>query len=180
MCTYHVDGAGNKYPADNISAWNESVTISVNQEPNYLDPENVFGEEKLYTLKIRNANPTNPLQAFYGIPVLPTLDPWILTFGAWEINVEGEFVKFEVQDIDNEVHPDPIFGHAAQVYVRREERIRDKLTNSNIGDNLPIKFSFMTGTFIAVPPGKIGVGDREGDLRTALGYVDESKGWKKI
>jgi len=38
-----------------------------------------------------------------------------------------------------------------------------------------------TGTFIAVPPGKKGVGDREGDCfdPILLRWIDESKGWRK-
>ncbi|MCX9029391.1 MAG: hypothetical protein OIN86_14595, partial [Candidatus Methanoperedens sp.] len=109
-----------------------------------------------------------------GVHILPSLEPWIATFNAWSIDVEGEFVKFEVQDVDNEVHPDPIFGHEAQVYVREERAITDEINdNKKIGDNLPIKFSFTTGTFIAVPPGKLtGIGDIEGDI------IEESAGFK--
>jgi hypothetical protein len=103
-----------------------------------------------------------------------------MTFGAWEINVEGEFVKFEVFDGDDETHPNPIFGHEAQVYVREKDKVEDSITGFPIGDNLPIKFSFITGNFIAVPPGKLGVGDKEGGSLTPLGYVEESKGWKNI
>jgi len=181
MRAYHTDDEGNVYPDEVLEAWNESVTLGVDQEPDYLNPDIPYGVEKLYTLKLRNANPTNPLfvSSFYGVPVLPTLDPWIMTFGAWEINVEGEFVKFEVFDGDDETHPNPIFGHEAQVYVRREKSIVDPITTLPIGDNLPIKFSFTTGNFIAIPPGKLGVGDREGGFLTPLGYVEESKGWKK-
>jgi hypothetical protein len=91
----------------------------------------------------------------------------------WSIDVEGEYVKFEVQDIDNEVHPDAIFGHEAQVYVREKKPIVDSLTKLPIGDNLPIKFNFTTGTFIAVPPGKVsGVGDRN-----SINLTEETPGW---
>jgi len=172
MTAYHVDENGNAYPPEDLQAWNESVTLAINQEPNYLDafkphPSN----PRLYTLKVRNIN----LLGETGLHVLPTLDPWIMTVNAWKIDVEGEFVKFVVYDADNEVHPNPIFGHDAQVYVRREESILDSLNNyRRIGDNLPIKFSFTTGTFIAVPPGKIsGVGDKN-----SLDPVEESPGWK--
>jgi hypothetical protein len=182
MTAYHTDDEGNVYPPKELEAWNESVTLGVFQEPDYLSPDIPYGAEKLYTLKIRNTNPSNPLlvSKFYGVPVLPTLDPWIMTFGAWEINVEGEFVKFELIDADNEVHPNPIFGHEAQVYVRMFRTIRDPVTESFIGTNTPINFSFTTGNFIAVPPGKLGVGDKEGGYMTPLGYVEESKGWKKV
>ena len=182
MRAYHTDDEGNVYPPEELEAWSENVTLMVNQEPDYLNPDIPYGIEKLYTLKLRNANPTNPLlvSKFYGVPVLPTLDPWIMTFGAWEINVEGEFVKFELIDADNEVHPNPIFGHEAQVYIRMFKTIKDPVSESFIGTNTPINFSFTTGNFIAVPPGKLGVGDKEGGYITPLGYVEESKGWKKV
>jgi hypothetical protein len=107
------------------------------------------------------------------VHILPSLEPWIATFNAWSIDVEGEFVKFEVQDVDNEVHPDPIFGHEAQVYVRKYETVKDSISNSFIGENSRIKFNFTTGTFIAVPPGKIsGVGDNLG------GIIEETDGFK--
>jgi hypothetical protein len=83
-------------------------------------------------------------------------------------------VKFEVQDMDNECHPDPIFGHEVQVYVREEKIVRDALNKyRKIGDNLPIKFNFTTGTFIVVPPGKVnGVGDKN-----SINPIEETPGW---
>ncbi|KPQ44452.1 MAG: hypothetical protein MPEBLZ_00972 [Candidatus Methanoperedens nitroreducens] len=153
-----MDENGNIYEPGKLQAWNESVTLLINQEPNFLDAEMPYGEEQLYTLKLRNIN----LLGGNGVHILPTLEPWIATFNAWAIDVEGEFVKFEVQDIDNEVHPDPIFGHEAQVYVRERGTAKDSVTNSIIGENSRIKFNFTTGTFIVVPPGKIeGVGDKD-------------------
>jgi hypothetical protein len=171
MRAYHVDADGNIYPPDALQAWNESVTLLVDQEPNYLDafrpdPSN----PRLWTLKVRNIN----LLGRTGLKVLPTLDPWIVTVNMWLIDVEGEFVKFEVQDMDNEVHPDPIFGHEVQVYVRKNDPdVIDPVTNLPIGDNIPINFKFTTGTFIAVPPGKItGVGDKN-----SINPIEESLGW---
>jgi hypothetical protein len=169
MRAYHVDEKGNIYPPEALAAWNESVTLLVDQEPNYLDPEMPYGEEKLFTLKLRNNNLLGPT----GVHILPTLEPWLATFNMWSIDVEGEFVKFEVQDMDNEVHPDPIFGHEVQVYVRERSTIKDSVTNSIIGENSRIKFNFTTGTFIAVPPGKIqGVGDKDWVI------IEETAGYK--
>ncbi len=76
MKAHHIDDEGNVYQPEELEAWNESVTLVVNQEPDYLSPDVPYGAEKLYTLRIRNANPTNPLlvSKFYGVPVLPTLD----------------------------------------------------------------------------------------------------------
>ena len=75
--------------------------------------------------------------------------------------------------MDDEVHPDAIFGHEAQVYVREELPIEDSITKQKIGDNLPLKFNFTTGTFIVVPPGKVeGVGDKDWVI------IEESTGFK--
>lgn len=169
MRAYHADENGNIYPPEELAAWNESVTLLIDQEPNYLDPEMPYGEEKLFTLKLRNNN----LLGGTGVHILPSLEPWIATFNMWSIDVEGEFVKFEVQDVDDEVHPDPIFGHEAQVYVRKYEAVKDLLSNSFIGENSRIKFNFTTGTFIAVPPGKLsGIGDKDWIK------IEESQGFK--
>ena len=71
------------------------------------------------------------------------------------------------------MHPDPIFGHEAQVHVREADTIEDTITQRPIGDNLPIKFNFTTGTFIVIPPGKIsGIGDKDWVI------VEESTGFK--
>ncbi|HMB44215.1 MAG TPA: hypothetical protein VKL21_00185, partial [Candidatus Methanoperedens sp.] len=171
MRAYHVDENGNIYQPQKLQAWNESVTLLINQEPDYLDafrpdPSN----PRLYTLKVRNNN----LLGVTGLHVLPTLDPWIATVNMWSIDVEGEFVKFEVQDVDNEVHPDPIFGHEVQVYVREDvPDVYDSVTGLSIGSNMPIKFYFTTGTFLIVPPGKIqGVGDKDGEI------IEESPGYE--
>jgi hypothetical protein len=170
MRAYHVNEKGNIYPPEALAAWNESVTLLVDQEPNFLDPEMPYGKERLFTLKLRNTN----LLGGTGVHILPSLEPWIATFNMWSIDVEGEFVKFEVQDIDNEVYPDPIFGHEVAVYVRKSDPdIIDPVTNLSIGDNLPIKFNFSTGTFIVVPPGKIGgIGDKDWII------IEESSGFK--
>jgi hypothetical protein len=170
MRAFSVDADGNIYPPQMRQAWNESVTLLVDQVPNYLDafrpdPSN----PRLYTLKVRNNNLLGPT----GLPVLPTMEPWIATVNMWSIDVEGEYVKFEVQDGDNEVHPDPIFGHEVQVYVREEIPVYDPITKLPIGDNLRIKFNFTTGTFIVVPPGRTGVGDKN-----TINPIEESPGWE--
>jgi hypothetical protein len=112
-----------------------------------------------------------------GAYVLPSMNPWVCTVNSWMIEVEGEIVEFTVLDVDNEVHPNPMFGHEAQIYKRRIDPIRDPTTNKIIGDNSPITFSFMTGTFLAVPSGKImGVGDKS-TKENPNPFLEESGGW---
>lgn len=152
MKAYNVNDNGNAYPDNDISAWNETVTISINQEPNYLYMDHAK-EKELITIGLRNINLFGPS----GLPLLPPIAPWFATLNIWTIEVQGRINKFEVQDIDNEVHPDSIFGHGAQVYVRKRGVVEDPANNNNyVGDNSPIEFSFTTGTFIVVPPKSIG------------------------
>lgn len=169
MTAYHVDENGNAYPVDDLEAWNESVTLSIDQEPNYLFTDADESNKELITLGVRNFNVFGQT----GLPILPAMNPWIAQMNMWKIEVQGKINRFEVQDIDNEVHPDPIFGHGAQVYVRRESFIEDHLANNAyIGDNIPIKFSFVTGTFILVPSGKT-IGDKEGGIDEKSPYFDK-------
>lgn len=153
MRAYHTDDEGNVYPDEALEAWNESVTLGVDQEPDYLYAMN--DDVELRTLGIRSFNIFGPT----GLPVLPSMNPWLVQTNAWKIEVQGKINKFEVFDGDDETHPNPIFGHEAQVYVRERLPVEDPLNNYEyIGDNLPIRFSFTTGTFIVVPAGKF-IGD---------------------
>ncbi len=168
MKAEHVDEKGKVYAPDELEAWNESVTLSINQEPNYLFMDGPASNKKLITLGVRNINIFGPT----GLPILPTFDPWLAQMNAWKIEVQGKMNKFEVQDIDNEVHPNPIFGHDAQVYVRMDKTVFDSLSDLPLGENQPIRFSFTTGTFILVPPGKT-IGDKEGGIDEKSPYYNK-------
>ncbi len=173
MRAEHVMDDGTKYGVDDLAYWEENVTLGVDMEPDYLDPIEPYQGESFYTLKLRNIN----LLGSTGAYILPSMNPWVCTVNSWMIEVEGEIVEFTVLDVDNEVHPNPIFGHEAQIYTRRIDPIRDPTTNRLIGDNSPITFSFITGTFLAVPSGKItGVGDKP-TIENPNPILEESGGW---
>jgi hypothetical protein len=84
--------------------------------------------------------------------------------------VQGEIPVFTVYDADAEPVPDPVFGGRAIAYTRRHEAIRDDQGHT-IGMNEPVRFSLRTGTFILVPPGAQGVGDKTG------GWDEKSQGF---
>ncbi len=173
MRAEHVRDDGAKYEVDDIAYWEENVTLGVDMEPDYLDPTEPYPGESFYTLKLRNINLLGPTGAY----VLPSMNPWICTVNSWFIEVEGEIVEFTVQDLDNEVHPNPIFGHEAPIYKREVFVVRDPTNNRFIGRNTPITFSFTTGTFLAVPSGKItGVGDKPTAINPSP-FLEESEGW---
>jgi len=176
MMAQHVQDDGTKYGVDELEYWDEEVTLGVDMEPDYFEQNVIYrinSGESLYLLKLKNYNILVPT----GVYLLPSMNPWICTSNLWYIEVEGEIPEFTVQDVDNEVHPNPIYGHEAQIYKRRQERILDSITNKYIGTNERISFNFITGTFIAVPPSKLtGVGDKPTEENPDP-IFEESKGW---
>ncbi|MDW7777130.1 MAG: hypothetical protein SCH39_12470, partial [Methanosarcinales archaeon] len=164
------------YEVDDIAYWDEEVTLGVDMEPDYLEKDVIYKSssgESLYLLKLKNNNLLGPTGAY----ILPSMNPWICTTNVWYIEVEGEIPEFVVIDVDNEVHPNPIFGHEAQIYRKIDERIKDPIDSTPVGTNDAISFRFVTGTFIAVPPGKLtGVGDKP-TKENPEPMFEESKGW---
>ena len=138
--------------------------------PLSLQNVNAFADVALNTVPLING----------GQQVLPPSPStaWVATTNVWKIRVKGRFYRFQLYDFDNECHPHPIFGHEAQIYSREDYvDIRDPATGSVVGHNNPIEFEFTTGTFIFVPPGPKGVGDRleGGTIENSIGAINE--GW---
>jgi hypothetical protein len=154
MTAEHVMENGTYYDPDELAYWDENVTIGVNMEPDYLFAEN-DDDKELISLGVRNICLMGPK----GVPVLPP-PHYVVHFNSWMIDVEGRIDDFLIFDADNVCHPNPMFGHEWQVYRRKEYTVIDPSTNLPIGDNIPIYFKFTTGTFIIVPPGPKGIGDK--------------------
>jgi len=160
MKAEHVRPDGSHFGKDELAYWEENVTLLVDMVPDYLFAENDNDDKELINLGVRNICLMGPK----GVPVLPPPN-YVVHFNSWMINVEGRIDEFTLFDVDNECHPHPIFGHEAQVYRRKDEAILDYTDNlTRIGRNFPIEFKFTTGTFIVVPPGPKGVGDRSGGM----------------
>jgi len=107
-----------------------------------------------------------------GLPLLPPYG-WWATMNVWYIEVIGEIPYLAVYDTDNEPVPDAILGQRATVYVRRPMLdIRDG--GETFGNNEPIRFHQQTCTFIIVPPGEQGIGDKLG------GWEEKSPGFDEV
>ena len=159
MRAEHVTDDGTKYDVDDLAYWDENVTLMVDMEPDYLFEDSDDGKQ-LINLGVQNVCFFGPT----GVPVLPPPN-YVVQFNSWMINVEGRIDGFTVVDADNECHPNPMFGHEAQVYLRTDYAIEDPSNDYiRIGYNTPIEFSFSTGTFIAVPPTGRPIGDRLGGI----------------
>ncbi|MCD4847457.1 MAG: hypothetical protein K8R76_04625 [Candidatus Aegiribacteria sp.] len=207
MKAEHVRPDGSHFEKDELAYWQENVTLGVNMVPDYLrhdkfyDPEqNIWidavksGEryiadpaqnpssKSFIPLSLQNVNvfANNPTLINGGMQVLPPSPStaWVATTNIWKIRVKGRLHQFHLYDFDNECHPHPIYGHEAQIYSREDYvDIRDPATGSVVGNNDPIEFEFTTGTFIFVPPGLKGVGDKleGGDVENSIGAINE--GW---
>jgi len=153
MMAQHVQDDGTRYGVDELEYWDEEVTLGVDMVPDYLYEESDDGK-KLINLGVQNV-------CVFGKTGIPVLLPpnYLVQFNSWMVNVEGRIDEFVLLDADNEVHPNPVFGHEAQIYKRQEYTIIDPTDFTIIGDNLPIEFRFSTGTFIAVPATGKPIGD---------------------
>jgi|GEM_PF-379327 len=113
-----------------------------------------------------------------GLPVLPP--HWIFTVNVWTYEVKGKYEIFTVIDNDNEVIPEPYFGHKGQKYMRKDELIMHPSRKNQdgtvlwLGKNAPITFQMNGYAATIVGPGPKGVGDKTG------GYLEESVGYNDL
>lgn len=105
-----------------------------------------------------------------GLPVLPP--HWIFTVNVWTYEIVGKYQVFTVIDNDNEVIPEPYFGHKGQKYVREKQSIT--LNENYLGENKPITFRFNGYASTIVGPGPKGVGDK------VKGMTEESTGYQAL
>ncbi len=102
-----------------------------------------------------------------GLPVLPP--HWVFTINVWTYEVVGQYEEFTITDNDNEVIPEPYFGHKGQKYVRTLTPVYHptKKTIDNkpikLGQNEPISFKLNGYATTIVSPGPKGVGDKNGE-----------------
>ncbi|KAF5428031.1 hypothetical protein C5S42_03950 [Candidatus Methanomarinus sp.] len=208
MVAEHVMENGTHYDPNELAYWDENVTLMVDMEPDFLrhdvfydpdkdewidavrgmdgkyvaDPKSNPSSKTFIPLALQNINAfadVSPLRNG-GLQILPPTPStaWIGTTNFWMIRVKGRFHELMIIDADNECHPNPMFGHEAQVYSRKTVRdIYDPATDSFIGDNKPMTFEFTTGTLIFVPAGIKGVGDKRGGRTNekSIGAINE--GW---
>ncbi|AKB56821.1 DUF7286 family protein [Methanosarcina barkeri] len=113
-----------------------------------------------------------------GLPVLPP--HWIFTVNVWTYEVKGEYEIFTVIDNDNEVIPEPYFGHKSQKFSRTYEHVNHPCKKNPdgssiwLGENSRIRFQINGYASSIVGSGPKGVGDKEG------GYSEKSVGFDEL
>ncbi|WP_336328173.1 DUF7286 family protein [Halovenus sp. HT40] len=119
-----------------------------------------------------------PVRVPAGIPVLPVPGYWYATVNAWNIEVEGEYARFEVSA--NMGSPETA---TTTTYVREDRAVEREVAGSErqLGSVEEISFSGRSLLIVAVPPGKLGVGDRDDEdpecspTWPAVGETDSSR-----
>ncbi|MEM3086103.1 MAG: hypothetical protein QXO51_07495 [Halobacteria archaeon] len=139
--------------------WNETVRLSIDQRPDWLNGNETEG---FIPLKIRTWSLPVPVAPTRhgGAMILPPPFPWVVTANAWVVHVEGEFA-LTAEDAGESVWTGEGFERVGWVREFTPE-IKDPLTGKVLGDNRRMRFDFWTVLPIVVPPGPGGVGDVAG------------------
>jgi hypothetical protein len=102
-----------------------------------------------------------------GLPLSPTLSPWVATTNVWIVEARGEYARFTVSANRG--------GATPVTYVRDGGVVSLDVDadgdEETLGTADRIGFDLRTVVVVAVPPGRLGVGDTGGDA------VEESAAW---
>ncbi|PAV13080.1 hypothetical protein ASJ81_18835 [Methanosarcina spelaei] len=104
---------------------------------------------------------------------------WIFTVNVWTYEIVGKYEEFTIIDNNNEVIPEPYFGHKGQRYVRQDEYIKHPSRKNEdgstlwLGDNTQMTFHFSGYSATVVGPGPKGVGDKIGNSAEKSAGYDE-------
>jgi len=99
-----------------------------------------------------------PVRVPAGLPVLPVPTMWVATMNIWDIDADGQYARFEVAA--NMSAP----GRATSTtYVRENTTVETEIAGESrrLGRVEPIDFDGRSLLVVVVPPGGIGVGDRD-------------------
>ncbi|MEM1513709.1 MAG: hypothetical protein QXN45_02315 [Candidatus Thermoplasmatota archaeon] len=114
--------------------WNEIISVAVDCDPDFQEKN--FKNICIFPL---------------GLPLLPTpLTPWIVTINCWYVEIKGSHNLTLVDS--NESMANQLFGHESQVLKRKNEEVINPISESIIGYNKEVNFSFVTMFFAITPP----------------------------
>jgi hypothetical protein len=106
-----------------------------------------------------------------GLPVVPIPGYWYATVNVWQVDVSGTYARFTVRAREGS----PTSPGASVAYSRESGPVRLDIdgdgTRETLGWTTPISFDTGTTVVVAVPPGKTGVGDVDGNAD------ERSPGW---
>ncbi len=99
-----------------------------------------------------------PVRVPAGMPLLPVPGMWYATVNTWDVQVQGEYSRFEVSaNLMTTATTTPL------TYVREDATVSLPVggADEHVGEVDPISVAERTALVVIVPPGGIGVGDRD-------------------
>jgi hypothetical protein len=99
-----------------------------------------------------------PVRVPAGLPILPFPTKWVATMNLWDVHADGQYARFEVKA--NMTAPG---RETSTTYVRENMTVERTIAGEtrNLGAVEPIAFEGRSLLIVVVPPGGIGVGDRD-------------------
>jgi hypothetical protein len=95
-----------------------------------------------------------------GLPLSPTLNPWVATTNVWVVEARGEYARFSVSSSRG--------GPAAVTYVRDGQSVSLDVDGDGEAETLGradrVGFDVRTVVVVVVPSGRTGVGDVDGNV----------------
>ncbi|SFF92596.1 hypothetical protein SAMN04488063_0820 [Halopelagius inordinatus] len=102
-----------------------------------------------------------------GLPLSPTMSPWVATTNLWVVETRGEYARFTVSADRG--------GATPVTYVRDGRAVSLDVDGDGVRETLGrserIGFDVRTVVPVVVPAGRLGVGDRDGNA------IEESPAW---
>ena len=99
-----------------------------------------------------------PVRVPAGLPLLPLPTMWVATMNLWNIDASGEYARFEV-----EANMSAPGRETSTTYVRENTTVERVIAGESrtLGAVEPVGFDGRSVLVVVVPPGGIGVGDRD-------------------
>jgi len=108
-----------------------------------------------------------------GVPLAPVPGYWYATMNVWHVEVRGEYARFGVRVSQGR----PTTPGGEFVYARDGGRVTldvdDDGSDERLGRSTEVDFSASSTVMVVVPPGRTGVGDKNGVS------VEQSEGWSR-
>ena len=99
-----------------------------------------------------------PMRVPAGLPLLPVPGMWKATVNVWDVEADGKYARFELKA--NMSAPGRT---STTTYVRENSTVEHKIggEKQTLGGVDPIEFDGRSMLVVVVPPGGLGVGDRD-------------------
>ncbi|MDZ7730851.1 MAG: hypothetical protein U5K37_08055 [Natrialbaceae archaeon] len=156
-----VGNASVTVASSQLEALDGAVRSAVNETATRVISDRLSGNDsRLADVWLNTSVNASPNRIPAGLPILPVPGYWAVTANVWDIDVSGQYRRFELRS-----RVGPTAGPGGLTYVRERQPVTVTINGTvhHLGWTDPVDFDGGTTVVVVVPPGGIGVGDRTGD-----------------